>query len=67
MAQDDIPGVRGAPGGSGGARGHQGAPGGSTLPPAAKRVIKTAKNGPKQWFKVFKVYPDPKRMVLIHF
>ena len=64
MAQDDIPGVRGAPGGSGG---RQGAPGGSTQPPAAKRVIKTAKNGPKPRFKVSKVYPDPKRMVLIHF
>ena len=38
MAQDDIPGVRGAPGGPGrrqgapgGARGHQGAPGGARL------------------------------------
>ena len=49
------------------ARGHQGSPGGSTLPPAAKRVIKTAKNGPKPRFKVSKVYPDPKRMVLIYF
>ena len=64
MAQDDIPGVRGAPGGS---EGRQEAPGGSTLPPAAKRVIKTAENGPKPWFKVSKVYPDPKMIVLIHF
>ncbi len=44
MAQDDIPGVRGAPGRLGG---RQGAPGGSTLPPAAKRVIKTAKKWPQ--------------------
>jgi len=51
-------------------KGFRGAPGGargSTLPPAAKREIKTAKNGPKPQFKVSKVYPDPKRMVLIHF
>ena len=40
MAQDDIPGVVGAPGDPGG---HQGAPGGSWLLLAAKRVIKTAK------------------------
>ena len=30
-------------------------------------MIKTAKSGPKPWFKVSKMYPDPKRMVLIHF
>ena len=53
--------------GQGGTRGSRGVPGRSRLPLAAKWVIKTAKNGPKPWFKVSKVYPDPKRMVLIHF
>ena len=67
MAQDDIPRVSGAPGGSGGRQGAPGGARGSTLPPAAKRVIKTAKNGPKPWLKVSKVYPEPKRVVLIHF
>ena len=51
----------------GGARGHQGAPEGSMVPPAPKRVIKQQNNGPKPWFKVPKVCPDPKGMVLIHF
>ena len=51
----------------GGARGSRGVPGRSRLPLAPKWVIKTAKNGPKPWFKVSKMYPDPKRMVLIHF
>ena len=51
----------------GGARGHQGAPGGSRLPPAPKRVIKQQNNGPKPWFKVPKVCPDPKGMVYTHF
>ena len=37
MAQDDIPGVRGAPGGPGG---HKGAPGGARLLPTPKIVIK---------------------------
>ena len=64
MAQDDIQGVMGAPGGP---RGRQGAPGGSRLPPAPKRVIKQQKNGPKPWFKAPKVCPDQKGMVLIHF
>jgi len=54
----------GAPGGPGG---RQGAPGGSRVPPAPKRVIKQQNNGPKPWFKVPKVCPDPKGMVLIHF
>ena len=43
MAQDDIPGVRGAPGGSGG---RQGAPGGARGvqdTPGAKKSDKTAK------------------------
>ena len=56
--------------GQGCTRGFRGAPGGArgfTQLPAAKRVIKTAKNGPKPWFKVSKVCPDPKRMVLLHF
>ena len=73
MAQDDIPGVMGAPGGPGGRqgapggdRGHQGAPGGSWLPLAAKRVIKQQNNDPKPWFKVPKVCPDPKGMVFTH-
>ena len=39
MAQDDIPGVRGAPGGSGGRQGAPGGARGSTLPPAAKKVM----------------------------
>ena len=74
MTQDDIPGVLGAPGGpgghqgvQGGARGHQGAPGGSRLPLAPKRVVKQQNNGPKPWFKVPKVCPDPKGMVFTHF
>ena len=37
MDQDDIPGVRGPPGGPGG---RQGVPGESWLPLATKRVIK---------------------------
>ena len=65
MTQDDILGVMGAPGGAGGARGHQGAPGGSRLPPAPKREQQN--NGPKSWFKVPKVCPDPKGMVFTHF
>ena len=64
MAQDDIPGVRGAPGGPGG---RKGAPGGSRLPSAPERVIKQQNNGPKPWFKAPKVCPDPKEMVFIHF
>ena len=51
----------------GGARGHQGAPGGSRLPLAPKRVVKQQNNGPKPWFKVPKVCPDPKGMVFTHF
>ena len=54
MAQDDIPGVMGAPGGSGGrqgapggALGVQGVLGGSRIPPAPKRVIKQQNNDPK--------------------
>ena len=66
MAQDDISGVMGAPGGPGGRQGYQGAPGGSRLPPAPKRVIKQQNNGPKPWFKVPKVCPDPKGMVFTH-
>ena len=64
MVQDDIPGVRGAPGGSGG---RQGAPGGSRLPSAPKRVIKKQNNGPKPWFEAPKMCPDPKGMVFTHF
>ena len=68
MVQDDIPGVMGAPGGPGG---RQGAPGGLRgvlgTPQCQKRVIKQQNNGPKPWFKVPKVCPDPKGMVLIHF
>ena len=37
IVQDDIPGVRGAPGGPGG---HKGAPGGARLLPTPKEVIK---------------------------
>ena len=51
----------------GGASGHQGAPGGSRLPSAPERVIKQQNNGPKPWFKVPKVCPDPWGMVLTHF
>ena len=57
----------GTRGSRGGARGHQGAPRGSRVPPAPKRVIKQQNNGPKPWFKVPKVCPDPKGMVLNHF
>ena len=64
MAQDVIPWVMGAPGGPGGC---QGAPGESSLPPAPKTVIKQQNNGPKPWFKVPKVCPDPKGMVFTHF
>ena len=64
MAQDDIPGVRGAPGGP---VGPQGVPGGSRLPPAPKRVIKQPNNDPKPWFKVPKVCCAPKGMVFTHF
>ena len=60
MTQDDIPGVVVAPRGPGG---RQRAPGGAREP---KRVIKQQNNGPKPWFKVPKVCPDPKGMVLIH-
>ena len=52
---------RGAPGGT---RGRQG---GSRLPPAPKKEIKQQNNGPKSWFKVPKVCPDPKGMVFTHF
>ena len=62
MTQDDIPGVMGAPGGPGG---RHGAPGGSRLPPTPKREIKQQNNGPKSWFKVPKVCPDPKGVVFI--
>ena len=67
MAQDDIPGVMGAPGGPGGRQGALGGARGSRVPPAPKRVIKQQNNGPKPWFKVPKVCPDPKGMVLNHF
>ena len=63
MAQDDIPGGMGPPGGPGV---HMGAPGGYWLPLAPKRVIKQQNNDPKPWFKVPKVCPDPKRMVFTH-
>ena len=73
MAQDDIPGVMGAPGGpggrqgvQGGARGPQGVPGGSGLPLAPKRVIKQQNNDSKLWFKVPKVCPDPRGVVFTH-
>ena len=57
MAQDDIPGVMGAPGGPGG---RKGVPGGLG-------VMKQQNDDPKPWFKVPKVCPDPKGMVFIHF
>ena len=73
MARDDwlwprmtYQGSWGHQGVQGGARGHQGATGGSRLPPVPKRVIKQQNNGPKPWFKVPKVCPDPKRMVFTH-
>ena len=52
--------------GSLGHQGVQGASGGPGVPPAPKRAIKQQNNGPKLWFKVPKVCPDPKGMVLIH-
>ena len=67
MAKDDIPGVRGAPRGLGG---RQEAPGGARgvlATPSGKKSNKNSKNGLKPCFKVSKVYPDPKRKVLIHF
>ena len=73
MAQDDIPGDRGAPGGPGstrGSRGHQGvqgAPGGSRLPQAPKRVVIQQDKGPKLLSKAPRVCPDLKGMILIHF
>ena len=66
MDEDDIPGVMRAPGGPGGARGHQGVPGGSRIPPVPKKVIKQQNNDPKPWFTVTKVCPDPKGMVFTH-
>ena len=73
MTQDDwlwprmtYQGSWGHQGVQGGARGHQGAPRGSRLPPAPKTVIKQQNNGPKPWFKVPKVCPDPKGMVFTH-
>ena len=60
MAQDDIPGVMGTPGGPGG---HQGVPGGSRILLAPKRVIEYQNNDPKPWFKVPKVCPDPKGVI----
>ena len=53
--------------GQGATRGSRGAPGGWRLLPAPKRVIKQQNNGPKPWFKVPKVCPDPWGMVLTHF
>ena len=63
MTQDDMPGVRGAPGGPGG---RQGAPGGSSLPQAPRRVIKQTNNDSKPWFIVPKVCCDLKGMVFTH-
>ena len=48
MAHDDIPGVRGAPGGLGGAKGFR-------LPLAPIRMIKQKNNGLKAYFNVFSV------------
>ena len=46
MAQDDIPGVRGAPGGPGG---HQGAPGGARLLPMPKmQNLRNFETGPNK-------------------
>ena len=67
MVQDDIPGVRGAPGGPWGRQGVQGGAREVKTTLGAKMSDKNCKNGPKTWFKVSKVYPDPKRMILIHF
>ena len=74
MTQDDwlwprmtYQGSWGHQGVQGGARGHQGPPGGFRVPLAPKRLIKQQNNGPKPWFKVPKVCPDPKGIVLIHF
>ena len=56
----------------GGSWGHQvvqggkAAPGGSRQPPAPKRVKKQQNHGPKPWFKIPKVCPDPKGMVFTH-
>ena len=63
MAQDDIPGVRGAQGVQGWPMGRQGV----YATPGGKKSDKNSKKGPKPWFKVSKVYPDPKMIVLIHF
>ena len=67
MVQYDIPVVRGAPGGSGVRQGARGGARGVYATPGGKKSDKNSKKGPKPWFKVSKVYPDPKRMVLIHF
>ena len=68
MVQYDIPGVREAPGGSGVRQGARGGARGVYATPGGKKSDKNSKkNGPKPRFKVSKVYPDPKRMVLIHF
>ena len=59
MVQDDIPGVRGAQGGSGVPQGRQGV----YATPGGKKSDKNSKKGHKPSFKVSKVYPDPKRVV----
>ena len=59
MAQDDIPGVMGAPGGPQGCLGAPRDARGVLDTPGAKRLIKQQNNGPKPWFKVPKVCPDP--------
>ena len=67
MAQDDIPGVRGAPGGSGGRQAALGGARGVYATPGGKKSDKNSKKWPQTTVKVSKVYPDPKTMVLIHF
>ena len=56
MTQDDIPGVMGAPGGARGVH----------YTPLVKKSEKQQNNGPKPWFKVPKVCPDPKGVVFTH-
>ena len=60
MAQDDIPGVMGAQGGPGGARGVLATPG----YPAKKSKIMTQNHGLK--YPKCVLTPDPKGMIFTH-
>ena len=62
MTQDNLPVVRGSPGGS---RGATGAPGGSRLPLAPKRVINSKIMLPNHGLKYPKCVPTQKGLYLL--